>query len=252
MLVALMFSAQACVAPGLAVEASRPGASLVVLALGDSVPAGTACGCSPFPAVFGSLLHRHTGAAVTVDNEAVSGLDTTGLLAQLRQRRAQRAVRRADVVLLTIGANDFADNHDRVVAGDCALDTASACISDELAAMRTQLTTVLAEIRAMRAGRPTPVLVTGYWNVFEDGEVARHADGVSGLQASLALTRRVNETISAVASSAGAHYVDLFDMFQGRGDDIDSLLAEDGDHPDAAGHRLIAAALLAAALPPVS
>lgn len=220
-----------------------------VLALGDSVPAGTACGCSSFPREYGDLLSRHTGASVTVDNAAVSGLGTDGLLAQLQQPGVVAAARRADVFLLTIGANDFGDQHDQVVHGACAMNTASDCVRDRLASMRAHLAKVLAEIRTLRAGEPTTVLITGYWNVFEDGKVAQNAAGAAGLRASLGLTRRVNDTISSVASSAGARYVDLFAPFQRRGVDIDSLLAPDGDHPDAAGHRLIASELLDAGLP---
>jgi lysophospholipase L1-like esterase len=128
------------------------------------------------------------------------------------------------------------------------MNTASDCVRDRLASLRAHLATILAAIRTLRAGQPTSVLVTGYWNVFEDGKVARRAAGASGLRASIDLTRRVNSTISAVSRSAGARYVDLFAPFQRRGADIDSLLAPDGDHPDAAGHRLIAAALLDAGL----
>ncbi|QWZ09959.1 SGNH/GDSL hydrolase family protein [Nocardioides panacis] len=221
----------------------------VVLALGDSVPAGTACGCRAFPREYGALLGRHTGASVTVDNAAVSGLGTNGLLAQLRQPRVVAAARRTDVFLLTIGANDFGAQHDRVVHGACAVNTASDCVRDRLASMRAHLATILAQIRTLRAGHPTTVLVTGYWNVFEDGTVAQHAAGAAGLRASIGLTRRVNRTISSVSRSAGARYVDIFAPFQRHGVDIDSLLAPDGDHPDAAGHRLIAAELLRAGLP---
>jgi lysophospholipase L1-like esterase len=220
-----------------------------VLALGDSVPAGTACGCSSFPREYGALLSLRTGASVTVDNAAVSGLGTTGLLAQLRQPGVVAAARRTDVFLVTIGANDFGDQHDRVVQGACAMDTASDCVRDRLASLRAHLARILATIRAVRAGEPTTVLVTGYWNVFEDGQVAQHAAGAAGLRASIGLTRRVNGTIRSVSRSAGARYVDLFAPFQRRGVDIDSLLAPDGDHPDAAGHRLIASELLAAGLP---
>ena len=118
--------------------------------------------------------------------------------------------------------------------------------------MRSHLTQVLAEIRSLRAGRPTAVLVTGYWNVFQDGQVARDSDGASGLRASIGLTRRVNAMITSVSSSAGAHYVDLFAPFHRPGVDIDSLLAPDGDHPDTAGHVLIASVLLGAGLPRLS
>jgi lysophospholipase L1-like esterase len=224
-----------------------PGAH-VVLAFGDSVPAGKACGCRPFPDTYGTLLSRRTKVPVTVDNQAVSGLRTDGVMAQLRTREVQDAVRRADVLLVTIGANDFGDHHDEVVTGRCRTGDDD-CVSDDLATMRAHLASVLATIRSLRHGRPTSVLVTGYWNVFEDGDVARRAYGEDGLQASLRLTRRANAVIRSVSESAGATYVDLYHPFEQSGRDVTSLMAEDGDHPDAAGHDLIAHVLLDAGLP---
>lgn len=221
----------------------------LVLALGDSVPSGAACSCTPFPALYGSLLARRTGAAVSVRNDAVSGLDTAGLLAQLRQPKIVKTVRLADIFLVTIGANDFEDEHDQVVERVCTTPGATDCVSDELETMKTHLAQVLAEIRTLRQGKPTSVLVTGYWNVFEDGDVARSASGETGLQASLQLTLRANADIRSVATAAGAHYVDLFAPFQHSDRDITSLMAADGDHPDAAGHQLIARTLLDAGLP---
>lgn len=221
-----------------------------VVALGDSVPSGAACGCVPFPEVYGTLLSQRTGTSVTVSNDAVSELDTTGLLAQFQQTSLTDQVRRADVVLVTIGANDFLDHHDDVLQGSCGTTPTSDCLSDELASMRSHLTSVLAEVGALRHGEPTSVLVTGYWNVFEDGQVAQKAAGLSGLAASIQLTRTVNTAIESVATAAGAQYVDLYRPFQDRsGTDIDSLLSPDGDHPNAAGHRLIASTLLDAGLP---
>src|SRR6478736_4253414 len=228
---------------------SSPAAqSHVVLALGDSVPSGHACGCSPFPETYGSLLSRRTGARVTVDNRAVSGLQTADVIDQLRDPDVASAVRRADVFLVTIGANDFGDHHDQVVGGACGAGDTD-CVSDELDSMGAHLASVLARIRALRDGRPTSVLVTGYWNVFEDGDVARRAYGTSGLQASLRLTQRANAVIESVSAAAGARYVDLYGPFEQSGRDVTALMAADGDHPDAAGHLLIARTLLAAGLP---
>ena len=206
LLVAVTLLALVGTAPVLEAEAAgqRPHSTPhVVLALGDSVSAGTACGCRAFPSEYGALLNRRTGSPVTVDNESVSGLDTAGMLAQLQQPPIEAAVRRADVFLVTIGANDFADHHDRVVEGYCAVGTTSDCVGDEMWTMRTHLAEALAEIRTLRAGLPATVLVTGYWNVFEDGQVAQQASGTHGLQASIQLTRRVNDAISSVAGSAG-------------------------------------------------
>ena len=74
--------------------------------------------------------------------------------------------------------------------------------------------------RALRNGAPSTILVTGSWNVFEDGDVARRAYGNAGLQASLQLTRRANATIQSVAASTGARYVDLLAPFQQAGKGI--------------------------------
>jgi lysophospholipase L1-like esterase len=185
---------------------------------------------------------------VTVDNRAVSGEDTAALISQLQTRAVASAARRSDVFLITIGANDFGDHHGEVVRGVCETGNVD-CVSDELDTMKGNLTSVLARIRALRSGAPSTILVTGYWNVFEDGDVARRAYGTTGLQASLQLTRRANAAIQSVATSTGARYVDLLAPFQQAGPDITTLLASDGDHPDAAGHQLIAQALIAAGLP---
>jgi lysophospholipase L1-like esterase len=219
----------------------------VVLALGDSVPSGYACDCSPFPETYGSLLRSRTGAHVVVDNRAVGGLDTAGLIAQLHTPDMENAVRRSDVFLVTVGANDFGDHHQEVVEGQCEKGDTD-CVSDELSALRGHLATVLATMRTLRDGEPTTVLTTGYWNVFQDGEVARRAFGEHGLQASLQLTRRANNVISSVSAGAGTRYVDLYRPFEHSGRDVTSLMAADGDHPDGAGHDLIARTLLGAGL----
>lgn len=224
----------------------------VILALGDSVPAGAACSCTPFPELYGELLARRTGASVRVTNEAVNGLESAGLLAQLQEPEVSAAVARADVVLVTIGANDFSERHDDVVEGRCTAGTSTACVDEELSGLRANLTRILRDIRSLREGRATSVLVTGYWNVFEDKEVAERAFGAEGLEASIQLTHQVNRAIRAVVAKAGADYVDLFTPFHAPGLTEDSLLAADGDHPDAAGHALIARTLLAAGLPRIT
>jgi len=220
----------------------------VVLALGDSVPSGHACDCRPFPETYGSLLSTNTGSPVSVDNRAVGGLDTAGLLSQLQKSDTRSAVRASDVILVTIGANDFGDHHDQVVDGECGRRDTD-CVADELQSMRSRLDAALARIDSLRRGAPTTVLVTGYWNVFQDGEVARRAYGETGLQASLRLTRQANADIRSAAAAAGARYVDLYQPFEKSGRDVSSLMAADGDHPDAEGHALIAQVLLESGLP---
>lgn len=225
---------------------------LRVVALGDSVTAGYGCGCDAFPAVYGRRLADQRGApGVSVANEGVNGLDSAGLLAQLAHDTSPvaREVAAADVVVVTIGANDFGDHHSEVTEGGCSQGD---CVDDELDQMRSNVESVLARVRALRAGRPTTVLLTGYWNVFEDGDVARESFPDAGVAASISLTRRTNTALRSAAAADGATYVDLFTPFQRSGTDITRLLVSDGDHPNGQGHDLIAGALMAAGLPGLS
>jgi lysophospholipase L1-like esterase len=106
---------------------------------------------------------------------------------------------------------------------------------------------ILAAAKNLRGGRPTQLLVTDYWNVFADGDVALASDGPAYLQWSDELTRALNISICAAARSAGATCVDLYAPFKGDGsENPTSLLAADGDHPNAAGNQLISSVLLAA------
>ena len=106
--------------------------------------------------------------------------------------------------------------------------------------------------RGRRPDGPRPgarVLLTGYWNVFLDGTAAR-AKGTAQdyLHVADAVTREVNGEIRSAAAAHGSVFVDLFTPFRGADGrkDCTPLLAADGDHPDAAGHALIARTLLAA------
>lgn len=236
-------------APSAPASPSADPPSHVVMALGDSVPSGMACLCDPFPQTYGSMLSARTGSRVTVDNRAVSGLDTSDLITQLNTPAVEDAVRRADVFLVTIGANDFGDHHDQVVNGECGSGDTD-CVSDELESLRANLTSVLAKIRALRQGKPTSMLVTGYWNVFQDGAVARRAFSAAGFRATRTLTFQADEVIRDAAERSGATFVGLYAPFHGPAahGDVTNLLASDGDHPNAAGQSLIAERLLAAGL----
>jgi lysophospholipase L1-like esterase len=229
---------------------SSPGRSpLRVVALGDSVTSGAACGCAAFPGIYGQLLSQRTGVQVTVDNRGVSGLDSEGLLQQLEASGSATAgaVSESDVDLITIGANDFGDHHDEIVDANCAKAGTGDCVSDELEQLSGDLRRILSRVRQLRTGRPTTALVTGYWNVFEDGQVARQNFTADGRAATVDLTRRANTVIAAAAVAEGASPVDLAGPFAQH--DVTQLLAPDGDHPNAAGHQLIAEVLLAAGLP---
>ena len=223
-----------------------------VVALGDSVTSGARCHCAAFPQLYARDLGSARGARVTVQNLGQNGQDTTGLLAQLNQSGSaqQQAVRRADIMLLTIGANDFGDHHDDVVADRCALTQQDSCVDAELHRLRRNMRDLLATVRRLRSGEPTAVLVTGYWNVFEDGAVARRTFSAAGFRATRTLTFQADTILRDATRGAHDTFVGLYAPFHGpaaRGD-VTNLLSSDGNHPDAAGQSLIAQRLLAAGL----
>lgn len=221
-----------------------PPRPLTLVGLGDSVTAGSQCSCPAFVELYARLLGASTGRAVRAHNFGVPGQTSSGLLAVLSTASpASAAVRGADVVTVTIGANDF--DPTAVTSGSCVGDAAR-CYRDELAELKVLVGRVLDRIRALRAGRPTAVQVTGYWDVWKDGAVARRL-GTAYRSAGDRLTGLANAVLGAAAAAHGATYVDLVTPFRGPGGtgDDTALLADDGDHPDAQGHRVIARELAA-------
>ncbi len=208
-----------------------------MVGLGDSVPAGTACYCDSYVT---QVARAAAGQRVPdVANLAQDGLTTSGLADQLDDSAVRDKLTGADLVIVTIGANDF--DAGELTDDDCQPATELSCYQDALAQQRSELAAVLARIGGLH---PAAVLVTGYWNVFLDGRVGRERGGTY-VAGSNALTLADNAVISSVAAAQGDTYVDIYGPFKGDGSrDDTNLLASDGDHPNAAGHALIAQTLL--------
>jgi lysophospholipase L1-like esterase len=217
-----------------------PAAPLEVVGLGDSVMSGTNCNCAGIVAEYAAALQQRDGRAVTGNNLGVPGDTTSDLLDHLQNDDAYRAaVRGADVVLVTIGANDLAPQWQQWQAGTCD----DKCYDPAVAAMSSRLDQILTLIRSLRSGPPATVLVTNYWNVFTDGDVARASGGQDQIDWSQDITLAANSGICVTATEHNATCVDLYTPIQD-GDPTD-VLAPDGDHPNAAGVGVIVRALMA-------
>jgi lysophospholipase L1-like esterase len=238
--------AQAPARPTPSVTRTSPPVSpgpLRVVGLGDSVTSGEHCACDDYVTGFGHLLQARDGVRVHVTDDGVSGSTSDGLADELGSDDGLRSdVRHADVVVVTMGANDLSPALASWRSGRCP----ARCSDPEIATMRVDLGRVLATVGRLDPG-DTRVLVTTYWNVFTDGDVARKAERPGYLTWSDAVTREANAAIAQVAASHGATLVDLYAPFKGDGStDPTALLAPDGDHPDAAGTALISRTVLAA------
>ena len=208
-----------------------------VLGLGDSVPTGATCACPNEVTLLGRRLTTAQGSSVAVTNAAHNGATSQYVLNQARGSGLGSPAGR--VTTITVGANDF----------NASIVTTSAC--DEAACYQQALHDLAARSRAAISAllinqhghllTSSPIVVTGYWNVFLDGAVGR-SRGPAYVRNSDALTRATNAVLHSAARFYGVTYADLYAPFKGDGSrDDTTLLGSDGDHPNAAGHRLIAA-----------
>lgn len=219
--------------------AARP---LRVVGLGDSVMAGTHCSCRGLVEEYADKLGAHTHRAVHVDNLGSDGAVAGDVLHDLEQAHLRDLVARADIVVVTVGANDLGPQLRAWRTSDCD----DPCFRAPARKMGRTLQRTLHGLAAARGGRSDHVLVTDYWNVFQDGQVALDTDGRAGLAWSARVTDAANDAICRAARAVGAVCVDLVGPFKGSGRDPTPLLADDGDHPNAAGIQVIVRALMSA------
>lgn len=223
---------------------AHPTGTIHVVGFGDSVMYGAGCACDDFLTQTGRLLQQTTGRQVSVANNGANGQTAAGVLADLRTDDAATAeVGQADVIVLTIGANDLGPVLGNWVDDDCD----RSCYHPEVEQMDDRLSAILAIID--REKKPAAaVFVLDYWNVFEDGEVGADDYDQGYLAWSDQVTRDANAAICQAAGAAGATCVDTYRPFKGAegATDPTHLLADDGDHPNDAGTALIATALATA------
>ena len=225
----------ACVVAGCGASASKSQpAQRSIVALGDSVPYGSNCDCTPYPPLTASGLAAKTGQSVTAANDAVPGYTTSNVLRQLQSDKAViDHVRTADVVEIEVGANDVAHSQ--------ACGTNVDCYSPKIPAIETNLRAIVARVHELSATHKVLVVLLDYWSVWLGGQYAA-AKGDAYVNAAATVTEDVNTVIKSTAAETGSAYVDLRAAFKGPDYAYDEThyLSNDGDHPNAAGHKQIA------------
>ncbi len=206
-----------------------------VVALGDSVPRGTNCDCTPYPPLTASKLAATTGQHVETANDSVAGATTASVLEQLDGRGVITHLRRAGVVEIEIGAND--------VAYSSSCGTRIACYEPRVPTIQKNLTAIVSRVRSITGRRRPLIVLLDYWSVWLGGKYAA-AKGDAYVNAADSMTDKVNAVIKSTASESGSAYVDLRAAFKGPSYTYDEThyLSSDGDHPNKAGHEKIAMA----------
>lgn len=230
-------------APASVPSASAAARPVAVVAFGDSVPSGGNCGCSPFPFTYSGFVAQHTGTRVPTTNFATGGFTSADVRRQIETPAARAAIRKATTVVIMAGANDFPGAYGRALQGT----PAEVAYRPVAATVRANIEATVRRIRALHAG-PVDVAVLGYWNVFRDGKVGLVTRGPAGMASANEATAHANRALLEAATSTDAQYVDVSSAFKGNDGKTDPtpLLAFDGDHPNARGHRVLATTLYAA------
>ena len=240
-------------APGTNAAGLTP--KLTLVALGDSIPYGQDCGgCTGYVELYARAASRALGRPVTVDNRAEhNNLNSTRLLAEISHSSSLRAaVAHADIITLTIGHNDApwnstTDSCDGAVTDDQggnAVDWASytgPCLAIVARKLGANVTGIVAEIRHLRAGKPTVIRVTNFHNDnYLDPLVKRIIDGPTK-----AVVDALDTAICAAAARAHLPCADVYHAFNGpSGTRWDGrYVAADHVHPNQRGHTLIATLL---------
>jgi acyl-CoA thioesterase I len=104
----VLLTLSGCAYPAPPAESPDP-VSTSIVALGDSVPAASACDCLPYPELTGSSLTQIAGHEVAATNDAIGGQTSEDVLSEVRDDPAVIShLAKADVVEIEVGANDVA------------------------------------------------------------------------------------------------------------------------------------------------
>jgi acyl-CoA thioesterase I len=136
-----------------------------IVALGDSVPRGTNCGCTPYPPLTADAFTSAPELHVTATNDSVAGYTTGDVVHQLDAAGDVIAhIEGADAVEVEVGAND--------VAYTASCHTSLTCYTSKVPQVERNLTTIVARVHELTGGRPVLVVLLDYWSVWLGGAYA--------------------------------------------------------------------------------
>ncbi|WP_017471096.1 GDSL-type esterase/lipase family protein [Amphibacillus jilinensis] len=205
-----------------------------ITAVGDSLTQGVGDETNN-DGYIGILEHRlnDLNYQVNIDNYGRRGNRTDQLLTRLEEENGlKRSIQRADLILVTIGANDIM----RIVRENF-LDLNEGVFDLELDDYQQRLTDVFEMIHAYND--EAEIYLIGFFNPFEG-----YFDDVEALDSILTEWNETGKTI--VEDYPNGHFIPIEDLFQ-----INevNLLADDNFHPNGTGYSLMASRILFAIIP---
>ena len=224
--------------------------ALQIAVLGDSIPYGQQdCGgCTTFIDLYARHLEKKLDRPVVADNLSThDGLRGADLVTRIHDDESYRQrVAVSDIVIVTIGHNDQPWNSptsecDAYTYGPFEWESwIEPCIGDRVRKQARVVTDVLAEAASLRSGESTVFMVTTDYN-----DVITPGADRAEITTSSTVLDAYRDGICHAAAKAGAACVDIYPAFNGPDGrrPAGELLAPDGTHPSAKGHKAIARVL---------
>jgi lysophospholipase L1-like esterase len=205
-------------------RATRP-AEYTIVALGDSISAGTGdARAGGYPGRLARML-RERGRKTALVNLAVPGAESGDVLQRLDSPNVRAAVARATLIVASAGGNDLSHS--------LRPETGAPPLEPEVAAARARPNLAALVARLRQLNPDAAIRLVGLYNPF-DVDAADAPAARAQLQA-------WNDLIEeATHADPGALAVPVADLFLDRPD----RLAADHYHPGARGHELIAQRVL--------
>ncbi|WP_155835499.1 GDSL-type esterase/lipase family protein [Amphibacillus xylanus] len=170
---------------------------------------------------------------VRIDNFGQRGFKTNQVIDRIKEEASvQRSIRRADIILLTVGANDMIK-----IVRDNILSLNEAIFDEEIDHYQSRLIELFELIQSYN--EDVEIFLIGFYNPFEG-----YFDEVEALEDILNKWNNIGKV--TFESYEQGHFIPIHDLFQ-----IDrvNLLANDNFHPNETGYSLIGARVLEEMLP---
>lgn len=217
-------------------ETASPGApaelpeQLKITAIGDSLAKGTGDNTgSGFVRRSIEVLNEKGRKSELLNNLAINGLTTEGLLAKLEERGIRYALQQADLILLSIGGNDLFQGSglmENARTGTAAVDPKQ--LVDAIPEAAERLKEILTQIRVINPD--ARIVYVGLYHPFADLKELLLPGNMAVSTWNHAAQQLINKDPNMVM-------VPTFDLFQ---DKLDKYLSSDHFHPNGNGYQQIA------------
>ena len=223
--------------------------TVLYTALGDSIGFGLFAPIGDgYVPTYERLIEADSGANVNTINLCVPGWTSSDLLGAVRGNLLFRlSVTTSTIVTVNIGGNDLLGGRNAYKNRTCGGVDNQDCLRAGVAVFRANFNAILAEARALRAGRNTIIRTMDIYNPFVNEDRAQDTwpnDQGNDFQVLMPYLDAINSQIAATATARNIPYARVFLAFNGPNGDIDpgdlGLLSFDGLHPNGRGHRRIA------------